>query len=95
MSEATDLSEASRPSLAVGSRLRFDQEQEQWLLSSAERDVELDDVALEIIKRCNGKTTLGDIVDDLAAQFSNDRDSILADVSALLRDLADQRLLSL
>jgi pyrroloquinoline quinone biosynthesis protein D len=50
---------------------------------------------VEILKRCTGEATFAAIVDDLAATFNAPRERILADVSALLRGLADKRLLEL
>jgi Coenzyme PQQ synthesis protein D (PqqD) len=46
----------------------------------------------EIIKRCTGEVTFGEIVDDLAKTYAAPREKILADVGALLRGLADKTL---
>ncbi|HEY2230401.1 MAG TPA: PqqD family protein [Xanthobacteraceae bacterium] len=54
-----------------------------------------DAIAVEIIKRCTGAATLQQIVDDLAGTFAAPRDRVLADTSALLRGLADKKLLEL
>ena len=51
--------------------------------------------AAEIVKRCDGQATVTAIVDDLVQAYSAPRDRVLADVSALLRQLADRRLLEL
>ena len=49
----------------------------------------------EIIKRSTGEVTFGEIVDDLAKTYAAPREKILADVGALLRGLADKKLLEL
>jgi pyrroloquinoline quinone biosynthesis protein D len=54
-----------------------------------------DPIAAEILKRCTGEATLAAIVDDLAATYAAPRERILADVTAILRGLADKRLLEL
>jgi pyrroloquinoline quinone biosynthesis protein D len=54
-----------------------------------------DAIAVEIVKRCTGEATVGAIVDELANAYSAPRERVLADVSALLRRLADSRLLEL
>jgi pyrroloquinoline quinone biosynthesis protein D len=54
-----------------------------------------DAIAVEIVKRCTGEATVGAIVDELAHAYSAPRERVLADVSALLRRLADSRLLEL
>jgi len=43
----------------------------------------------------HGAATLVDIVDDLAGAYSAPRDRVLADTTALLRGLADKKLLEL
>jgi pyrroloquinoline quinone biosynthesis protein D len=54
-----------------------------------------DPIAAEVVKRCTGDATFAAIVDDLATTFSAPRERVLADVTALLRGLADKRLLEL
>ena len=60
-----------------------------------ERVFKADAVAAEIVKRCTGEATLDAIVDDLAKAFNAPRERILIDVTALLRGLADKKLLEL
>jgi pyrroloquinoline quinone biosynthesis protein D len=48
-----------------------------------------------VIKHCTGEATFTAIVDDLAKTYSAPRERILADVTALLRGLADKRLMQL
>jgi pyrroloquinoline quinone biosynthesis protein D len=47
------------------------------------------------VKRCTGEATFATIVDDLAKTYSAPRERILADVTAMLRTLADKKLLEL
>lgn len=84
-----------RPKLPRGARLAHNEAQGGWVLLAPERVFKADVIAVEIIKRCDGKATLGDIVDDLAAAYAAPRERILADVTALLRGLADKKLLEL
>jgi hypothetical protein len=63
-----------------------------WRLSGSSRPTRF---AAEIIKRCTGKLTFGEIVDDLAKSYTAPREKIRADVGTLLRGLADKRLLEL
>jgi pyrroloquinoline quinone biosynthesis protein D len=64
-------------------------------LLAPERVFKADAIAAEIVKRCTGEATVGAIVDDLAKAYSTPKERVLADVSALLRRLADSRLLEL
>lgn len=84
----------ARPRLPRGVRL-VQNEAHGWTLLGPERVFKADPIAVEIIRRCTGQATFGEIVDDLAATFSAPRDRILTDVSTMLRGLADKRLLEL
>jgi len=85
----------ARPRLPRGVRLVHNEAQGGWVLLAPERVFKADAIAVEIVKRCTGEATFAAIVDDLAATFKAPRDRIDADVSALLRGLADKRLLEL
>jgi len=85
----------AKPRLPRGVRLIHNEAQGGWVLLGPERVFKADAVAAEILKRCTGEATLAAIVDDLAAAFTAPRERILADVTALLRGLADKKLLEL
>ena len=42
-----------------------------------------DEIAVEVLKRCNGTATVGAIADELAAAYEVLREVVLEDVSAL------------
>jgi pyrroloquinoline quinone biosynthesis protein D len=84
-----------RPRLPRGVRLVHNEAQGGWVLLAPERVFKADTIAVEVVKRCTGEATLATIVDDLAATYSAPRERILADVTALLRGLADKRLLEI
>jgi pyrroloquinoline quinone biosynthesis protein D len=89
------VSEDAKPRLPRGVRLMHNEAQGGWVLAAPERVFKADAIAVEILKRCTGEATLAAIVDDLAATFKAPRERILTDVTALLRGLADKRLLEL
>ncbi len=96
MSEITPAIAADAcPRLPRGVRLVHNEAQGGWVLLAPERVFKADAIAAEVVKRCTGEATLAAIVDDLAKTFSAPRDRVLADVTALLRGLADKRLLEL
>ena len=96
MSEAAPAIAADAcPRLPRGVRLVHNEAQGGWVLLAPERVFKADAIAAEVVKRCTGEATLAAIVDDLAKAFSAPRDRVLADVTALLRGLADKRLLEL
>jgi pyrroloquinoline quinone biosynthesis protein D len=85
----------ARPRLPRGVRLVHNEAQGGWVLLAPERVFKADAIAVEIVKRCTGEASFEEIVDDLVKTFSAPRERILADVTALLRGLADKRLLEL
>jgi pyrroloquinoline quinone biosynthesis protein D len=85
----------ARPRLPRGVRLAHNEGQGGWVLLAPERVFKADAIAVEIVKRCTGEATFEAIVDDLAKTFNAPRERILADVTMLLRGLADKKLLEL
>jgi pyrroloquinoline quinone biosynthesis protein D len=85
----------ARPSLPNGVRLVQSEAHGGWVLLAPERVFKADAIAAEIIKRCTGKATLAEIADDLASAYAAPRERVLADTTALLRGLADKKLLEL
>lgn len=85
-----EIREASVPRLRSGVRLRFDRQRNTWVLLAPERVLLPDEIAVEILQRCDGKATVGAIVDDLTRSFEGERELIARDVAALLRDLTEK-----
>jgi len=92
---AANVLPTSHPRLPRGVRLVHNEAQGGWVLLAPERVFKADAIAVEIVKRCTGEATFGKIIDDLVKTYSAPREKILTDVTALLRGLADKRLLEL
>ena len=92
---AAAIADDARPRLPRGVRLVHNEAQGGWVLLAPERVFKADPIAAEIVKRCTGEATFATIVDDLAKTYTAPRERILADATALLRGLADKRLLEL
>ena len=73
-------------------RLHFDKTRNGWVLLAPERVIEADGPAHEILQRCDGKRSVAQIVDELAALFVADRAVIEGDVIEMLDDLVAKRL---
>jgi pyrroloquinoline quinone biosynthesis protein D len=85
----------ARPRLPRGVRLVHSDAHGGWVLLAPERVFKADAIAAEIVKRCTGEATFDSIVDDLAKTFNAPRERILTDVTAMLRSLADKKMLEL
>lgn len=84
---ADQITVASVPRLPRGVRMRFDEARDQWILLGPERVLKLDDIAREILNRCDGEADLRAIIDDLAQVFAADSSVIEADVMSFIGDL--------
>ena len=83
----------SRPRLAQGSRLRWDEARQSWVVLAPERVILLDEIAHEIVRRFDGTRTFGDVVTDLVETFEADPDEVEADVAKLLNELLTKRVM--
>ena len=85
----------ARPGLPHGVRLVHSEAQGGWVLLAPERVFKADAIAAEIVRRCTGESTLREIVEDLAQAYSAPRERVLADITVMLRTLAEKKLLEL
>lgn len=90
-----DLADDTIPSLPNGVELKFDPAEKAWTVSVPARVVTPDDIAIEILKRCDGRTSVSAIVDDLAQAFSASPDQLADDVDDMLQDLAEKGMVEL
>lgn len=80
----------TRPLLPHYLKLRHDAGRGRWVLLAPERVLTPDQTAVAVLKLCDGKRTVEDIVEALAKEYSAPADVIRADVIALLQELADK-----
>lgn len=71
-----------RPAVAAMYRLQFEPAQDAWVLLYPEGMVKLNTPAAEILRRCDGRRAVDEIVADLERAF--DRTGLAADVHAFL-----------
>ena len=88
------VSEASRPVLPRHARLKFDETRQRWVILAPERVLAPDEIALEVLQLFDGVRIVGAMIDQLAAKYAAKRDTIAADVIAMMQDLADKGFLT-
>jgi pyrroloquinoline quinone biosynthesis protein D len=88
------VSETSRPVLPRHAKLKFDETRQVWVILAPERVLAPDEIAVEVLKLCDGVRSVADLVDALAAKYAAPRDAISTDVVAMLQDLADKGFLT-
>lgn len=88
-SRRLSVTEASRPVLPRHARLQFDNTRARWVILAPERVLAPDDIAVEVLQLCDGRS-VADMIERLAAKYAAPREVIGADVIAMLQDLADK-----
>lgn len=86
----TILTPASKPGLPVHIKLRHDAGRGRWHVLAPERVFEPDPIAIEILKRCDGATTIEKIAEDLAKEYNAPMQEILTDTISMLQELSDK-----
>ncbi len=84
------VADGSLPRLPSHVKLRFDSRRNRWIVLAPERVLMPDDVALEILKRCDGATSVNVIIQSLAEVYQASAEEIGEDVAELLQDLSDK-----
>jgi len=87
------LAETSVVKLARGVRLHEDKVRERNVLLAPERTIALDPIALAIVGKLDGVTSIGAIADSLAAKYGAPRETVARDCLAFLQELANRRML--
>src|ERR1700744_544801 len=88
------VSEASRPVLPRHAKLKFDETRKVWVILAPERVLAPDEIAVEVLKLCDGVRSVGEMADQLAQKYTAPREAILTDVIGMLQDLADKGFLT-
>ena len=88
------VSETSRPVLPRHAKLKFDETRQVWVILAPERVLAPDEIAVEVLKLCDGVRSVADMAEQLAQKYSAPREAIMTDVIGMLQDLADKGFLT-
>lgn len=89
------VSPGSMPSLPRHVRIQFDPVRQAHAVLSPERIFWPNEISLAILERCDGRSQVGAIIADLAAEYDAPEDEVAADVTAFLQEWADRLLVRL
>jgi pyrroloquinoline quinone biosynthesis protein D len=81
---------ASKPVMPPHIKMRHDAGRGRWLILAPERLFDPDEIAVEVLKLCDGARTVGDIAGQLSKDYNAPLEDIEADIIAMLQDLADK-----
>ncbi len=81
---------ASKPVMPPYIKMRHDAGRNRWLILAPERLFDPDEIAVGILKLCDGERTVGDIAGAMAKEYNAPAEEIEADIIAMFQDLADK-----
>lgn len=89
------VSRDSVPALRRHVRIRFDPVRRATAVLAPESVFWPNEIGLDILRRCDGRSTVAAIVADLAAEYDAGEEEVAADVVAFLQDWCDRLLVKL
>ena len=89
------LSPNSVPSLPNHVRIQFDPVRQAFAVLSPEKVFWPNEISLDILRRCDGRSTVGQIITGLAADYAAEEKDVAADVAAFLQEWSDKLLVKL
>ncbi|CAN7301222.1 pyrroloquinoline quinone biosynthesis peptide chaperone PqqD [Mesorhizobium sp. LjRoot246] len=85
----------SVPSLPKHVRIQYDPVRQAFAVLSPEKIFWPNDVSLDILRRCDGRSTVDDIIADLAADYEAEQEAVASDVTIFLQEWSDKLLVKL
>lgn len=89
------ISRGAAPLLPKHVRIHFDPVRKAFAVLSPERVFWPDEISLDILRRCDGRSTLGAIIADLAAAYNAPEEEVASDITDFLQEWADKLLVRL
>jgi pyrroloquinoline quinone biosynthesis protein D len=93
--EKTMFSADSRPFLPKHVRIQYDPVRQAYAVLAPEKVFWPNEISLDILRRCDGSSTVGEIVTDLASDYDAPEEDVKADVTAFLQEWSDKLLVRL
>jgi len=82
------------PELPRHVRLHFSDQRKAWAVLAPERVLWPDEISLEILRRCDGRASAGEIIAGLCAEYDAPPAEVERDVLGFLQEWTDDMLLS-
>jgi pyrroloquinoline quinone biosynthesis protein D len=90
----TIIGPTSQPLLPRHIKLRHDAARDRWTILAPERVFTPDAIAIAVLEMCDGARSVEAIAAELAETYNAPKERILADITALLQELADKGVVS-
>jgi pyrroloquinoline quinone biosynthesis protein D len=83
------------PALPKHVRIQYDPVRQAFAVLSPENIFWPNEISLDILRRCDGRSPVGKIVADLAREYNAAEQDIAADVTAFIQEWSDKLLVRL
>jgi pyrroloquinoline quinone biosynthesis protein D len=83
------------PSLPGHVRIQYDPVRQAWAVLSPEKVFWPNEVSLDILRHCDGQTTVAAIISALALEYDASEEDVAADVTAFLQEWTDKLLVKI
>ena len=90
MKERLLLKNETIPIIPSHVRFEYNEVRKEWVLLAPERALYPDPIAIEVLKKCDGKISIQLIGEDLAKKYKAPVKKIIKDIITMLQDLADK-----
>ena len=84
----------TKPVLPRHIRLQHDKGRSVWLILAPERVYSPDEIAVEVLKLCDGNRSVSDLAGHLAKQYQAPATEIATDIISMLQELSDKGVIS-
>jgi len=78
------------PRLKPHVRLQFNEARGQWIVQAPERVLMPDEIAISVLKRCDGTANIAVIAASLAREYDAPPETVEKDVLEMLQELAEK-----
>lgn len=83
------------PALPKHVRIQYDPVRQAFAVLSPEKIFWPNEISLEILRRCDGRSPVGKIIADLAREYNAPAEDVAADVTAFIQEWSDKLLVKL
>jgi pyrroloquinoline quinone biosynthesis protein D len=93
--ERVTVSPQAVPALPKHVRIQYDPVRQAFAVLSPEKVFWPNEISLEILRRCDGRSSVGKIVADLASEYNAPEEDVASDVTAFIQEWSDKLLVKL
>tara|TARA_B100000925_G_scaffold178881_1_gene134974 strand:- start:95 stop:391 length:297 start_codon:yes stop_codon:yes gene_type:complete len=90
MTDILKIEDETVPRFPKHVKFRHNKARDEWVILAPERLVNLDQIAVEILKMVDGEKKVKEISAELSKKFNAPEETIISDVKEMLQDLSDK-----